>query len=119
MNTEIESQVRDFLVRNILFVEEDGGLADDTSFIAAGVIDSIGIAELVEFVQRQFGLDVPLSDIVPANFDSITRLANYVRRRQGERMTPGPERHEVTDLRLQSLSVTDGNACVRSVPPAC
>ncbi len=84
MNTEIESLLRNFLAKNILFIEEGDALTDDASFIGEGLIDSIGITELVEYIRQQFGLEIPLGDIVPANFDSITRLANYIRRRMAE-----------------------------------
>lgn len=95
MNTKIESQLRDYLAKNILFVDGGGDLADDASFVTEGVIDSIGVTELVEYIRQQFGLEVPLNDITPANFDSITGLAGYVRRRLAEqasassRMCPG------------------------------
>ena len=83
MNTDIESQLRDYLAKNILF-EPEYALPDDSSFIAQGTIDSLGFVELVDFVRRQFGFEVPLADVVPANFDSISRLAAYIRRRLAE-----------------------------------
>jgi acyl carrier protein len=84
MNTLIESQLRDFLAKNILFVEGGGNLANDASFVTEGVIDSIGVTELVEYVRQQFGFEVPLRDITPSNFDSIAGLAGYVRKRLAE-----------------------------------
>lgn len=91
MTTAIEAQLRGFLAENILFLEDADAVADDASFIAEGLIDSIGITELVEFIRRQFGIEVPLADIVPANFDSISRLAGYVRRRLAEGASGSPE----------------------------
>lgn len=83
MNTDIESQLRDFLAKNILF-EPQYTLPNDSSFLAQGIIDSLGFVELVDFIRRQFGFEVPMRDIVPANFDSISRLADYIRRRLKE-----------------------------------
>jgi acyl carrier protein len=91
MNSEIESQLRDYVARNILFEEGDLALADDASLIAEGVVDSIGVMELAEYVTRQFGFEVPLKDILPANFDSIARLACYVRRRLAEENKSRPQ----------------------------
>ncbi len=84
MNNDIELKIREFLVKNILFVEVGYALADDASFLADGVIDSLGIIELADYIRREFGLQVPLRDIVPANFDSISGLAAYVRRQLAE-----------------------------------
>jgi acyl carrier protein len=38
--------------------------------------------ELVMFVEEAFGVKVNDRDIVPDNFDSVSRLAAYVRRQQ-------------------------------------
>jgi len=84
MNTNIEALLRDFLAKNILFVEKADALADDASFLAEGIVDSIGLMELAEYVRHQFGFELPLGDVVPANFDSIARLSTYIRRRLAE-----------------------------------
>jgi acyl carrier protein len=70
--------IRAFIVENFLFGDTTVDLADHVSLIEAGIIDSTGVLELVGFVESTFGLTVADSDIVPANFDSIGRLAAYV-----------------------------------------
>jgi acyl carrier protein len=55
-------------------------VADDESFLVSGIIDSLGIVQLVSFVEAQYGLKVPDTDLVPENFDSVSRLAAYVER---------------------------------------
>jgi acyl carrier protein len=39
--------------------------------------------ELVAFVEDQMGVEVEDQEIVPDNFDSVSRLAAYVRRKSG------------------------------------
>ena len=39
-----------------------------------------GILELVAFLEERFGVTVADADIVPANLDSIDRIAAYVER---------------------------------------
>jgi acyl carrier protein len=114
MNTKIESQLRDFLAENILFLEGGGDLADDTSFMAKGVLDSLGITELVEFIHLQFGFEVPLRDIVPSNFDSIALLADYVRRRQAEGSSTRPEELVGAEIRLEPNGQVVTNTCSAS-----
>ena len=83
-NNHLESELRQFITQNILFSEEDYPLPDDASFLAKGVVDSTGVMELIEYVSQRHGFEVPLEDITPGNFDSISRLADYVRRRLSE-----------------------------------
>ena len=51
--------------------------------LEAGIIDSIGVMELVTFIGNAFKVTVPPEDILPDNFDSVQKLADYVRRKQG------------------------------------
>src|ERR1043166_315388 len=79
---EIETQIRDFVARNLLFSENGFPHANDVSFLEQGVIDSLGVLELVSFTGREFGIEVDPAEVVPENFDSVDRLAAYVRRKQ-------------------------------------
>jgi acyl carrier protein len=47
-----------------------------------GIIDSLGVVELVEFVQTTFGIKVEQQEVRPDNFDSVEKLAAFVRRKQ-------------------------------------
>jgi len=78
----IEAKIREFVAREILFAETDYPHSDDTSFLQAGVIDSLGVVELVTFTSRQFGIEVEQAEVTPQNFDSVERLAAFIRRKQ-------------------------------------
>ena len=41
----------------------------------------MGIMELVMFVDENFGITVDDEELVPDNFDSISKLAAYIRRK--------------------------------------
>ena len=75
----VESQIHRYILENFLFTNEDGRLRDDTSFLEEGIVDSTGVLELVMFVEETFGVTVEDSEILPENFDSVERLARYVR----------------------------------------
>jgi acyl carrier protein len=118
MPPEIESELRSFIFKNILFLDDGYALADHTSFVAEGVIDSIGVTELAEFIRTQFGFDVPLRDITPANFDSIGGLASYVRRRLAERQRSS-DQLAGPDRRLEVNGQTSAEACVVADGQVC
>ena len=58
---------------------EDNSLDDDASFLKTGVVDSMGVMELVAFIQSEFGVTVDLQEVVVENFDSVSKLADFVR----------------------------------------
>jgi acyl carrier protein len=81
-SNDIEVKIRDFVARNLLF-SENGFPHDDTaSFLETGVIDSLGVLELVTFAGKEFGLEVDPSEVTPENFDSVSRLSAFIRNKQ-------------------------------------
>jgi acyl carrier protein len=79
---EIEAEIRSFVARNLLFSDGAYSYPDDTSFLREGIIDSLGVLELVTFAGGKFGINVEPTDVTPDNFDSVNRLAAYIRRKQ-------------------------------------
>ena len=83
MTTHLLNEIRGFVVENFLF-GLGGKLADDESFLEAGIIDSTGVLELVGFLETQYHIVVADQDLVPANLDSIERVARFVERKMIE-----------------------------------
>lgn len=78
MTDTIKSRVKDFIVENFLFGDALQAPADDTSLIENDIIDSTGVLELVAFIEEEFGIAMSDADIVPANLDSLSRIAAFV-----------------------------------------
>lgn len=79
--TTIEQRVRAFVADNYQFSAAAATLADTDSFLGVGLIDSMGVLELVTFVEDTFGVRVADDEVVPANLDSIAGVAALVRRK--------------------------------------
>jgi acyl carrier protein len=77
-HAEIEAEVRRFLDENFPLAGDTAALGRDVSLLEAGVIDSTGLLELIEFLETRFDLDVPDADLIPENFDSIGAITSYV-----------------------------------------
>ena len=75
-------QIRKYLNDNVLYVEEGVEYANDSSLIENGLIDSMGIMELVAYVQTVFHITVEQYELTPDNFDSVNKLAAFVRKKQ-------------------------------------
>jgi acyl carrier protein len=78
----IEEQLRSFIAREILFSGNGYPFADDNSFLENGVVDSMNVMEIVLFTEKTFGIPIEDREIVPANFDSIRALAEFIRRKK-------------------------------------
>lgn len=78
---EVKEQIKQYIAENFLFSSNGFDMDDDESFLEAGVVDSLGVVELVTFVEETYNFEVPDDDIVPDNFDSVDNLAAYISRR--------------------------------------
>ena len=77
----IEGKIRAYIAENILFSDNGYTYSDETSFLEEGIVDSMGIMELVMFVDEGFGITVEDDEVIPDNFDSVSKLAAYIRRK--------------------------------------
>jgi acyl carrier protein len=84
MAQTVEEKVRKYIAENILFSNDGYPYPDNASFLDNGIIDSMNVLELVVFVEDNFKITVDDQDVVPENFDSISRLAAYVNQKLGE-----------------------------------
>jgi acyl carrier protein len=79
----IAARIREFVARDLLFTPGTFPYDDQTSFLEEGIIDSLGVMELVGFVQQEFGFLVDQDEILPENFGYVASLTAYVMRRAG------------------------------------
>jgi acyl carrier protein len=77
----MEEQIRQYIAENFMFSDNGFQLSDDASLLEEGIVDSTGVLELVMFVEEEFGVTVKDEEVVPENFDSVSRLAAYVSRK--------------------------------------
>jgi acyl carrier protein len=82
-DVQIEAPLREFIATNLIYSKDGFTYADDVSLLREGIIDSLGVVELVTFLQTRFGLKVEQSEVRPENFDSVAKLAAFVRSKQG------------------------------------
>ncbi len=81
---EVEQVVRNFIIDNFLF-GQDNQFSDSDSFLDNGLIDSMGILTLVEFVADRYNITIADEDILPENWDSISRIARFVTSKTGSK----------------------------------
>lgn len=79
---DVAAQIRDYIARNMLFSEQFD-YDDEASFLEERIVDSLGVLELVGFVEQQFGVAVADHELTPENFDSVQRIADYLSRKLG------------------------------------
>jgi hypothetical protein len=75
---QIRIALRAYLVDNFLYTQPELPFSDDDSLLRLGIIDSLGVAEVLAFVEETWNLSVDLSGITEANFGSITAITGFI-----------------------------------------
>jgi acyl carrier protein len=79
---ELEEQIKQFIAQNLLFSEDGFGYDNNASFLQEGIVDSLGVVQLVNFLGTNLGVTVEPYEVTPENFDSVNRLASYIRHKK-------------------------------------
>lgn len=71
---QVRQRIRDFVVPLTGLPD----LADDQQLISEHLLDSMAAVQMVDFVERAFGLEVADEDLEITNFDTVAGLVGMV-----------------------------------------
>ena len=77
---EIGRIVKEFIVSNMMVGERCVNLDDTFSLIENGVLDSLGIMKLIQFIEERFSFSIEDEDILPENFENIESISQFIKR---------------------------------------
>ena len=70
------------------YLSEARGLPDDfelrpeTPLLQSGLIDSLGMVDLVAYLEQSFSIAVDDDDMVPENFETVAAISAFVTRKR-------------------------------------
>jgi acyl carrier protein len=82
MPESIQTAVVEFIAENLQYRAEREALSESVSLLKAGVLDSMGVLELVDFLESTFSIVISDEEVVPANLDTIGGIASFVARKR-------------------------------------
>ncbi len=82
-DTALADKIRRF-VHQTFPASRKAGLRDDQSLLDNGVVDSLGILEIVTFLETEIGLALRDDDIQIENFQSVEAMTRLARERLDE-----------------------------------
>jgi acyl carrier protein len=81
--SEIAARTLGWVRENFLYTRPDWTLKEDDPLIGNGVIDSVGVLELIEFLQREFDVTMDEDEITETNLGSLGAIAQFVHAKYG------------------------------------
>jgi acyl carrier protein len=74
----VTQDVGDFIASELLPGKGTAAPGPEDDLLAKGLVDSHGVMELVGFIEERYGITVRDEDLTPENFQSLTRIEEYV-----------------------------------------
>ena len=60
------------------FIKTINDLNNEDSLLEKGVIDSVGMLDLVSFIETECSIKIDDDDLMPENFDSLNAIQNFI-----------------------------------------
>ncbi|AKB19525.1 acyl carrier protein [Methanosarcina sp. WWM596] len=74
---QIKNSILDYLKDNS-FMERETVLEDSDSLTQNGIIDSIGLLELIDYICETYSIEIPEDMLTPENFDTLQGITNLI-----------------------------------------
>ena len=72
----IKSKIKDHIINSTLANVED--ISDDTLIFEAGLLDSMGLLFLIEFLKEEFDITTNDDELIVENFESINNIVGFI-----------------------------------------
>lgn len=79
---QIRDKVRTYLQENFLYTMPDVVLDDDDKLLERGIVDSMGIVELLTFIEDEFGVKPADDEISEANLGTVRAVVGFISTKQ-------------------------------------
>lgn len=82
--SDVAPRLRVFIREAFLYASPDVVFSDGDGLLKRGIIDSMGILELIEFVQAEFNIAIADEEVLERNLGSVEALTAFVSRKSTE-----------------------------------
>lgn len=72
-----EDRIRQFVVKHFPIARKNG-LKSSDKWLETGMIDSLGILDMVHFLEEEFSVVISDDELQPENFESLEAVVTFV-----------------------------------------
>ena len=81
---EAAEKIKDFIKQEILFEDTSQALNEDTPLLN-GVMDSLGLMQLVAFIEEEYDVEIDDADMVADHFRTVHDIEDLVNQKVGQK----------------------------------
>ena len=75
---QVIESTRRYIAENFLYARPDFVVGERDSLLGRGIVDSLGVMEIVEFLATEFGVVAEDDDMTEQNFGTLAGIARFV-----------------------------------------
>jgi acyl carrier protein len=79
----IADEIERLIVEEITMGRDIESIEHGEDLLASDILDSLGIMEMVAFLERKYAIVVADGDLVPENFQTVDSIVAFVESRKG------------------------------------
>lgn len=72
----------EYIRKQLLNGQSDIDLRPDDDLLGSGLVDSIGMMQLISYIEKQYSFMVPPEDMTIENFMTVEAIGHYLERRK-------------------------------------
>lgn len=80
---DIQTAIREFVLKQFPAARKRGA-GDDESLLEQGVVDSMGVLEIVTFIESEFNITLTDDELMADHFETVAAMADFVHRKTME-----------------------------------
>ena len=74
---DVANSLKEFICSNFPLAAQEG-ISDSDLLLEEGIVDSLGVLEIVDYVEQTYGISIGDADMVLDNFGSIEIIASFI-----------------------------------------
>ena len=81
-NNNVDTRLRSFILEKFPLARKRG-IEDDQPLLESGILDSLGVLDLVGFLEEEFCISVTDEELLPENFQTVESITVFVEKKIG------------------------------------
>jgi acyl carrier protein len=79
---QIKEEIRQYVLNEFLPGEKASNLSDETPLRTSGIVDSVGLLRMIDFIEDRYKIQVDAYEAGVENFDRIEDIASFIQRKR-------------------------------------
>jgi acyl carrier protein len=73
-----KEQIREFILTKLAKKKLNADFPENVNLLDSGIIDSLGIMQLIYYIENTFSIKIDDNELLPENFESIDNITKLV-----------------------------------------